>query len=325
METASDPLAAPATTARIDALRAAGVLDAQQAPVALAAAAHTPDVEQWRGALDRILLGLGAALLVAGIIFFFAYNWADLGKTGKFVLLGMGVLVPAAFALSRPAALSGQVALTAAVGITGALLAVYGQIYQTGADAWNLFAGWAALTLPWSLGGRFRPLWLLWLAIAELALSLWWEQAGPSDPELWMPTALAAINGAAWALAERWPTPSRWLIRVLAVACIGALVVPAVALAIDESSAPGVLALLALLALAAAAIGPYRPNGRADLLVVSVVLLAAITVASTFLGRLFFDGMQLEQGGVLMLALAIIGEIAGAAALIQNLRRRDAA
>ena len=38
-------------------------------------------------------------------------------------------------------------------GIAG-LLAFVGQTYQTGADAWQLFATWAALALVWALGRR---------------------------------------------------------------------------------------------------------------------------------------------------------------------------
>ena len=44
----------------------------------------------------------------------------------------------------------------------GALLALLGQIYQTGADTWELFAWWALLLLPWALAGASQALWLLW-------------------------------------------------------------------------------------------------------------------------------------------------------------------
>jgi uncharacterized membrane protein len=47
-----------------------------------------------------------------------------------------------------------------------------GQIYQTGADSELLFAGWAALTLPWVLAGRAPWLWLFWLLLVNVALGL---------------------------------------------------------------------------------------------------------------------------------------------------------
>ena len=47
--------------------------------------------------------------------------------------------------------------------LTGALLALSGQVYQTGADTFELFAWWAVLILPWVLVSRFSPL------VADLA------------------------------------------------------------------------------------------------------------------------------------------------------------
>ena len=51
-------------------------------------------------------------------------------------------------ACNRPA---GKAALLAAALLTGGLLALIGQTYQTGADTFELFATWAALILPWVL------------------------------------------------------------------------------------------------------------------------------------------------------------------------------
>ena len=38
----------------------------------------------WREWVERLLLFLGVALLLAGVIFFFAYNWRDLSPARKF-------------------------------------------------------------------------------------------------------------------------------------------------------------------------------------------------------------------------------------------------
>ena len=48
---------------------------------------------------------------------------------------------------------AGKAALLAASLFVGALLALIGQIYQTGADTFEMFAAWAALILPWVLVG----------------------------------------------------------------------------------------------------------------------------------------------------------------------------
>jgi hypothetical protein len=55
----------------------------------------------------------------------------------------------------------------------GGLLAYFGQTYQTGADAWNLFALWAALAVPLLLAVSSDLLWLPWQVVTSLAISLW--------------------------------------------------------------------------------------------------------------------------------------------------------
>ncbi len=47
------------------------------------------------------------------------------------------------------------------------LLAVYGQTYQTGADPYELFFGWAILIIGWVAISRFAPLWPLLLDTPE--------------------------------------------------------------------------------------------------------------------------------------------------------------
>ncbi len=125
----------------------------------------------WSGWLDRLLLATGSALIVAGIVYFFAFNWASIPAFAKFGmiegLLAVGVLATWRTGLHRT---SGKVMLTACSALVGVLLAVYGQVYQTGADAWQLFAGWAALITGWALIGGFAPLWALWIVLVNVAV-----------------------------------------------------------------------------------------------------------------------------------------------------------
>ena len=100
-----------------------------------------------------------------------------------------------AVGLSRVA---GKAALVAATVLVGPLWAVFGQAYQTGADPWNLFALWAALTVPWVVGARFALLWLIWIAIADTALVLFWDQTVPRSMEFGPWLALWVIHGGAW-------------------------------------------------------------------------------------------------------------------------------
>ena len=52
----------------------------------------------------------------------------------------------------------GQVLLIAGSVLTGVLLAVIGQAYQTGADVFELFVAWAVLILPWVFVSRSAAL-----------------------------------------------------------------------------------------------------------------------------------------------------------------------
>ncbi len=136
--------------------------------------AATPSGGEWRAWVERVLLFLGAAQVIAGIFFFFAYNWDDLTRWQK---LGT---TQACFVLSALAArfagldtAVGKVFLLAAGALVGATFAVYGQVYQTGADAFDLFANWGAVILGWVLIARFAALWILWAVIVNVALALY--------------------------------------------------------------------------------------------------------------------------------------------------------
>jgi uncharacterized membrane protein len=64
-------------------------------------------------------------------------------------------------------------ALLLAMLSVGALMALFGQTYQTGADPWQLFFNWAILTLPWVLVSRFAVMWVLWIALLYAAIVLY--------------------------------------------------------------------------------------------------------------------------------------------------------
>lgn len=314
---AADPLSRAATDARLRALREAGVLDEASLPAALKAAVASPDDAAWVRFLDRALLLLGAALVLAGIVFFFAYNWDDLGRFARFGLLGGASALCAAGAWRvGPERLGGQVLLAAAAILVGPLLAVYGQAYQTGADAWQLFAAWALLALPWTLAARFEPLWLAILAVAETALALAWVQViGGEDlghPAPWLVLALGPA--LAWGLRERLGEPaSRWLPRVLAAAVFTFLTLAAVFAVFDPTpDGAGVLAMALLFGAAAAAAWRFQERRR-DLFVLAVVAGALVTFLTTALGRAIVDG----AAGLFVLGLVLVGELAAATAWLR--------
>ena len=102
--------------------------------------ATAPDAGEWRIWIERILLFLGTAQIIAGIFFFFAYNWDDLTRWQKLgITQGCVVLAAIGARVAGLDSLIGRLLLLAAGALVGASFAVYGQIYQTGADAFTLF------------------------------------------------------------------------------------------------------------------------------------------------------------------------------------------
>ncbi|HMQ33133.1 MAG TPA: DUF2157 domain-containing protein, partial [Chloroflexaceae bacterium] len=194
-----NPLDQPATPERLRRLASQGLLSPATLERALAAAGHLPMPPAWARFFSRALLVLGAAFTLAGTFFFFAYNWDDLHRFVKLGLLAGAVAATGGFALWRGLERSsGQVALFAACALIGALLAVFGQVYQTGADSFALFLSWAAMIVVPTLLARNGPLWMLLLALLNLSLGLFLEQRVALAYDL-RPTALFALN-AAWAI-----------------------------------------------------------------------------------------------------------------------------
>ncbi|MCM1129015.1 MAG: GDYXXLXY domain-containing protein [Alistipes senegalensis] len=119
----------------------------------------------WEWFSQLILAYAGVLFFLAGVICFFAYNWHSLLPFVKFSLIAAALLISAVFSLfrdSRPA--SGKLWLLACCILGGILMAVYGQVYQTGANAWILFRSWAIFLIPLVLISRQTALWfMLWL------------------------------------------------------------------------------------------------------------------------------------------------------------------
>ena len=294
---------------------------------ALELAGEGPDRAAWTALLRRLLLFAGAALVLAGVICFFAFNWQGLHRFGKFALAGGGVLVCALGAwrlgLERTPA---KLLLLAASVLVGVWLAIHGQAYQTGADAYELFRGWALLVLPWVLAARFQPLWALWGLLLNLWLGLGWEQTG-AGPNHLLPAAYAALNlggWAAWELAAGrmdW-LRGRWLPRLLALGSLAALTAPALVFLAETRHPRGLWTVPASAALVLAMLALFR-RVRRDLFMVTLALAAAIALLTTGLGRLLVRNALGGDGcaAFLLLGLLLVAQVGGATAWLRRLAR----
>lgn len=283
-------------------------------PQALAVAGVTPDGPGWRRFIAALLLSLGALLLAAGVIFFFAYNWQALGRFQKFALV-QGLLAVAAFIawLHSPSKMTGQASLLLATLLTGALFALVGQTYQTGADPWQLFALWALLIVPWVAVSRMPVLWLMLVALANLSLALYFQtfhgvfgMVFAGEVLIWMLFALDAIALVVWETGSRrgasW-MQTRWPARLLATAAGTAITALALSTILDRTGS-GLLRLLAYLAWLGAMYAYYRRT-TVDLFMLAGGVLSAIVVVATAFGRVVIEVG--DEGGFLLVGLVVVG------------------
>jgi uncharacterized membrane protein len=201
------------------------------------------DHAYWQLWAMRALLVLGASHLLAGIVFFFAYNWDDLSPFAKFGLLQTGLVISVVAALRlKIESPAGQALLIAASVLTGVLFAVIGQVYQTGADAYELFTAWSVLILPWVIASRSSAHWFLWIVICLTAFSLYGGQVlvplgTLAHDQLGIAVGAAAIASmGACELAVvagfKW-FADRWLRISLALIGVAILFVPAMMFVFD--------------------------------------------------------------------------------------------
>lgn len=130
-----------------------------------------PKFGSWIKFTERILLILGVVFLLSGTIFFFAYNWREMNHFTKLsivtgLLISTGIF--AAF-ISEKKFLS-RILLISVFILTGLLMALYGQIYQTGANAYDLFLNWTILTIPLILISKSLAAWMLWVIVLNLSV-----------------------------------------------------------------------------------------------------------------------------------------------------------
>jgi uncharacterized membrane protein len=127
--------------------------------------------KKWGTWVANILLILGVSFLLAGITFFFAFNWQNMLPLHKFTAIEIGIclFILGAIIYSTRTSVFAFYLMGASI-LVGVFLAVFGQIYQTGADTFQLFTIWAILILPWVFIAQFTPLWFIWLIIVNLAL-----------------------------------------------------------------------------------------------------------------------------------------------------------
>ena len=279
-----------------DWLHAAGLLDAGGRQLALDLVLEP---RRWALWTERLLAALGAALVLAGVVYFFAFNWAELTRHAKLALAGLGLTLtlvrPLLYGTEDPV---GKILVCAAGMMVGVFLAVFGQVYQTGADAYELFVAWGALIAGWAALARSAPLWILWAVIVNVAAVLYVDQTAPLSPrwEALVVAMLIALNGAGLAVRERavaagarW-LAGRWTRYVLGYAVITLAFVPLFQIAVEPHHArAGELVAGALAVAAHLAVAWFNRRRRPDLGMLGAVALSTCILLEVALFQVLED------------------------------------
>jgi uncharacterized membrane protein len=299
----------------------------------------------WRRFLDQLMLWLGVAMVGSGIICFFAYNWSSMGRFSKLGLMEL-LVVAALVALWRLDLRTGagKAALFGASLAVGALLALVGQLYQTGVANLELFVTWAILILPWVWIARSAGLWIFWLGLLHCAIGF--HSLGMldtlfvlfgSDWKLWSVFVLDTAALACWEwlghrgqrVSQAPPTArltegqlqDRWPQRLIAVAGGAMITFLGTGGIFDHKNwaetllepAPWIWLLWCL--------GFFYVYRRKllDPFMLSGAVLSVIVVITTVLIRLWMDQFSEEPGPLFVLALMIIGMAAAGAWWLRGL------
>ena len=180
--------------------------------------------DNWKKFLRLFLFTLGVGFSAAGIIFFFAYNWDNIQKFAKLgIIEGLIVILTVIVIIPKMNNLVRNIILSTAAVMVGVLFAVFGQIYQTGADAYDFFMGWTIFITLWVVISNFPPLWLIFIALLNTTLVLYNVQVSQNWSEMLIYLLLIIINTlfiSGFSIAKKYneniQSPG-WFIKVIGI------------------------------------------------------------------------------------------------------------
>lgn len=272
----------------------------------------------------RALAGVGAAGLFAfGVFCWIAANWSSFHRLTKLELIACLLLASALAAALAPRARTP--ALLVATSAVGGLFALIGQTYPSGADAWQLFALWGALTLPFALAARHDAVWVLWAIVAGGAIGLWRMQESNGlhladfGPAWAMALAVAAVLSPYLGL-RRFIGDTTWAFRLASLGAIALITVTGFE-GLFRSAAIGDGAFVAaafLLCLLTAGLALARP------LEFGVMTLAFAGIDALIIGRFYkvLLDTKFEIGGAIALAALSTAIVFGSVTLLRIVHRR---
>ena len=117
--------------------------------------------------IKKFFLLFSVVFLIAGVTSFTAYNWANMSNIKKLAVPSVLIVVGLVAYLFLEKEIYKNLAIFFSSFMIGTLFAVYGQVYQTGADTWILFRNWAIfLIIPIVATGYYSLMILFSIVVA---------------------------------------------------------------------------------------------------------------------------------------------------------------
>ncbi len=305
---------------------------------ALQRAGERARADSWPPFIRRFLWIMGSLALVVALLFFMAYNWQSMGPMYKFALLqGSLVLVVILYGLwslvlaPRYAVNQDTLELGRTIGqvvmvlLIGGLLALFGQVYQTGADPWQLFALWSLLISVMVVSSGQALLWIMWSVLINVSLALyvdtrpiWLMLLGHIEQAVWL---FLIINGLLWLLligldAER-PQSSKqlrkmrvtraWAGQIQAVVVLTCFTYMGMAAILDWQKFGVVFAVVSVLGMAGFYV--YYRKVRLDLALLALWSMSLMTLIMTLVIKIidgWDSGLSLFLLSMMIIAMTTV-------------------
>ncbi len=269
-----------------------------------------PNLE-WGKWIVRFSLTVGVALFLTGVVFFFAYNWQYLSDFQKFLTIEVGMILSflGYFFSPKSNPLISKLFLMALSILIGVFLAVFGQIYQTGADTYELFLMWAFLITGFVALSQFQGLWFLWLVLINVGVFLWlthiymWQ-----EDFLCLLSYLSILNIVALLCREKgvdlkieW-LQSNWLRYALLVMILGLQLPGAFVFFLGEGK--GILPCAVVYVISFLGLGYIYLNQIKDIHSVSLLLFSAFFIGEALLYNIL-GGVNGRHDSAILLLMGI--------------------
>ncbi len=279
------------------------------------------DAISWSKFLKLLFISLGVCFTTAGILFFFAYNWEELHKFYKIgIIEGLIIITTMIVLFSKINDLFKNIILTGASVLVGVLFAVFGQIYQTGANAYDFFLGWTMAITLWVLISNFTPLWLVFLTLINTTIIFYSQQVASDWPDLFLLLLLFIVNtlfliSSIYISKIRQTTHQTWFTNLIALAaCFIATI--GISAGIFEDADTSFISLL-LIVLLSYSLGIWYGNQSKNIFYFAIIAFSGIIMITSLLIQI-----SSEEAMIFLISLFIIASVTGTIKLLIDLQKK---